>query len=418
MRQSRLFAKPLREAPKDELAVNAKLLERAGFVFKFMAGVYAYLPLGLRVLEKINGILREEMNAVGGQELLMTALQPRELWEKTGRWEELREVMYQFTDGSGRELGLAITHEEPLAEAARRFISSYRDLPLYVYQIQPKFRNEPRVRSGLLRSREFLMKDLYSFDQDQTGLDHSYEVLKHAYLKILGRCGLEAKVVAASGGAFTKEYTHEFQVLADAGEDEIFYCASCDFAQNKEVATVKKGQSCPSCRGRLLEGTSIEVGHIYKLGTKYSEPLGLFFSDTHGEKRPVLMGSYGIGPGRVMGAIVEIHHDDRGMIWPKPVAPYSVHLIEIRSEDLKGQEQTRNEAEKLYQELREKGVEVLWDDRGNKTAGEKFADADLIGIPVRVVISERTVSRDVLEVKPRSNDEVTLMKREQFLEQW
>lgn len=409
MKQSQLFSKTLREAPKDEVAVNAILLERAGFIHKVMAGVYEYLPLGLRVLDKVNDILREEMNAAGGQELFMSALQPRDLWEKTDRWKELKDVMYQFEDASGKDLGLAITHEEPIADAARRFISSYRDLPSYVYQIQLKFRNEPRVKSGLLRSREFLMKDLYSFDRDDAGLARSYDKLKDAYISYFRRVGLDAKVVEASGGTFTKEFTHEFQVLAEAGEDEILYCASCDFAQNKEIATVKNRDKCLKCGGKISESKSIEVGHIYKLGTKYSKALGLLYTDEKGEKHPVVMGSYGIGPGRVMGAIVEVYHDDKGIIWPKSVSPFAVHLIEIGGKN-------RKEAERLYGELQKRGVMVLWDDREDKTPGEKFADADLIGIPFRLVISEKTMEKDAIEVKDRATGNTKFVAEAELLD--
>lgn len=414
MRQSQLFTKTLREAPKDEVAINAVLLERAGFIFKHMAGVHAYLPLGLQTLEKVNQIIREEMNAAGGQELLLTALQPKDIWEATGRWNELKDVMYQFKDLSGKELGLAITHEEPLAEIAKRYISSYKDLPVYLYQIQLKFRNEPRAKSGLLRSREFFMKDLYSFDRDEESMKRSYEIMKEAYKKIFRRCGLDARVVEASGGAFTKEFTHEFQVLAEAGEDIIFYCSNCDFAQNQEIATVKTGEKCPSCSHELKEGKSIEVGHIYRLGTKYSEGLNLYFTDESGKRQPVWMGSYGIGPGRLVGAIVEAYHDDKGIIWPEPVAPFKVHLIEISSEGKKSE--IRNEAKKLYQELQRKNVEVLWDDRDDKTPGEKFADADLIGIPIRAVISEKTLSENRIELKKREEEKAALLSLSDFLE--
>lgn len=415
MRQSQLFTKTAREAPKDEVAANAILLERAGFVHKVMAGVYAYLPLGFRVLEKINAVIREEMNAVGGQELLMTALQPKDIWDQTGRWEELKAVMYQFEDASGRPLGLAITHEEPLADVARRFIFSYKDLPHYVYQIQLKFRNEPRAKSGLMRSREFFMKDLYSFDRDERGLAQSYEKLKRAYGRIFSRCGLDAKIVEASGGAFTKEFTHEFQVPSDAGEDEIVYCEACDFAQNMEIASTKKGGKCPNCGKPVRESKSIEVGHIYKLGTKYSEALGLFYTDEDGQRHPVVMGSYGIGPGRTMAAIVETHHDKNGIIWPESVAPFAVHLIELTSKNENGKSiEIHREAEKLYDELTKQGIEVLWDERDDKTPGEKFSDADLIGIPVRAVVSEKTLAQGGVEVKKRGAAEANIMKADRF----
>ncbi len=413
MRQSTLFGKTLRHDPKDETSVNARLLLRGGFVAKAMAGVYEFLPLGLRVLENINRIIREEMNTIDGQELLLSALQPKDLWIKTGRWDTLKDVMYQFKDASDRELGLGVTHEEPLAEVAKNSIRSYKDLPLYVYQIQLKFRNEPRAKSGLIRVREFFMKDLYSFDRDQAGLDAYYERCKEAYRKIFIRCGLDARVVEASGGAFTKDFTHEFQVLAEAGEDTIVYCDSCEVAQNKEIATANAGEPCPQCAAALREGASVEVGHIYKLGTKYSKDLGLVFTDEDGIQKPVVMGSYGIGPGRVMATIVEVHHDDKGIIWPKEIAPYDVHLVELKSQNSKVK--TASAAEKLYRELQDAGIAVLYDDR-DETPGVKFADADLIGLPWRVVVSEKTLSKHGGELKARSRPESRVIPNSELLE--
>ncbi len=392
------------------MAINARLLSRAGFVEKVMAGVWAYLPLGYRVLDNINRILREEMNLVGGQELLLTSLQPKLLWDKTGRWQGLRDVMYQFDDGSGHDLGLAITHEEPLTDMARKVISSYKDLPVYLYQIQTKFRNEPRAKSGLLRSREFLMKDLYSFDRDENGLNRSYESLKDAYRRFFKRCDLDAKIVEASGGTFTQEFTHEFQVLSDSGEDEIVYCKKCSFAQNKEIISFQKGSTCPLCGQLLVEGKSIEVGHIYKLGTKYSDALSLFYADEKGTRQKVSMGSYGIGPGRVMGTIVEIHHDDHGIVWPYAVSPYDVHLLGIHGQE----EKVAKMAEKVYKEFLAKGIEVLYDDRVDKSAGEKFADADLMGITWRVVVSTKTISSEQISVKRRSEGGEKLMRLQEF----
>lgn len=286
MRQSQLFGKTLKDTPKDEVSVNAKLLERGGFVYKTMAGVYDYLPLGFRVLDKINRIIREEMNAIGGQELFLSSLQPRERWEKSGRWEVLgREVMYQFKDRSGKDAGLAATHEEALTEIALRSIQSYKDLPLYVYQIQTKFRSELRAKSGLLRGREFLMKDLYSFHADQRDLDRYYKIVDGAYKKIFARCGLKIYVTEASGGSFTKEFTHEYQVLSEAGEDIIFYCEGCDYAQNKEVSALQENDRCPKCSaGKIRQAKSIEVGNIFKLGTKFSEAFGLCYADKIGQK--------------------------------------------------------------------------------------------------------------------------------------
>ena len=404
MRQSRLFGKTLREDPKDEVAANARLLERGGFVYKSMAGVYEYLPLGLRVLDRINAIIREEMNAIGGQEVFFAALQPKDRWEKSGRWKVLgEEVMYRFKDHSGRELGLASTHEEVAAEAAARSIYSYKDLPLFIYQIQVKFRDELRAKSGLMRGREFFMKDLYSFHADAADLERFYwKSADRAYRKIFTRCGLDAYLTEASGGTFTKEFTHEYQVLSGAGEDLIFYCANpaCRYAQNREIATLQDGGRCPKCDdGKITMGKSIEVGNIFRLGTRYAEAMGLFYADKDGKKHPVVMGSYGIGPGRVMATVVETHRDERGIMWPDALAPYAAHLIALGADDSRA----RKEAEKIYAQMEKKGIAVLYDDRADKTAGERFADADLIGLPWRVVVSEKTMEKKGVEIKRRGD---------------
>lgn len=409
MRQSQLFGKTLREPPKDEVAKNAIFLERGGFIYKTMAGIYDYMPLGFRVLEKVNRIIREEINAIGGQELLLSALQPKERWIKTGRWNSMQDIMYQFRDHSARELGLGATHEEALAEIATRSIFSYRDLPLFVYQIQTKFRDEPRAKSGLMRGREFLMKDLYSFHRDDQDLEHFYWKADGAYRKIFSRVGLPFYVTEASGGTFTKEFTHEYQVLADVGEDWTLYCESCGYAQNKEISSLKVGEECPKCKGAIEMGKSIEVGNIFKLGTKFSEAFGLMYADEAGGKKPVIMGSYGIGPGRLMATIVEVHHDEKGIIWPLEVAPFRVHLIVLPGKDEKNAAAILKSAESLYETLTKKGVEVLYDDRIEKTAGERFADADLIGIPYRIVISEKTMEKKGVEVKERSKPQSRLM---------
>ena len=412
MKQSQLFGKTLREDPKDEVSANAKLLERGGFIYKTMAGVYDYLPLGWRVLEKIKGIIREEMNAIGGQEVSMTTLQPKERWEKTARWKELgEEVMYQFKDHSGREIGLAATHEEPLTEIALRSIHSYKDLPLFIYQMQTKFRDELRAKSGLIRGRELLMKDLYSFHKDEKDFKHFYfNTVDKAYKKVFQSCGLDVYVTEAAGGSFTKEHTHEYQVLSEAGEDLIFYCSGCRFAQNKEISSFKIGDKCPKCKGEIQSSKSIEVGNIFPLGIKYSKSLGLVYSDEKGGKEFVTMGSYGIGVSRLMGTIVEVYHDEMGIIWPEAVAPFKVHLLELKSSE----SAVKNFAVKLYKDLLAKGVEVLYDDRSDKTAGEKFADSDLVGIPWRIVISEKTVEKKRIEVKKRLDKGVKLISVADF----
>lgn len=405
MRQSQLFGKTLRENPKDELSANAIFLERGGFVYKSMAGVYDYLPLGYRVLENIHRIIREEMNKIGGQEMFLSALQPKERWEKTGRWDTLRDIMYQLKDHSGRDMGLAATHEEAVAEIATRSIFSYKDLPLFVYQIQTKFRDEPRAKSGLIRGREFLMKDLYSFHADEKDLDRFYDLADKAYRAIFKRCGLEAFATEASGGTFTKQFTHEYQVLSDAGEDRILYCGHCRYAQNQEISSMKEGGKCPKCKGSVRAGKSIEVGNIFKLGTKFSLAYGLFYANEKGEKRPVVMGSYGIGPGRLLGTIVEVHADEKGIQWPRAVAPFRVHLLRLPTKEKAAEKRIQKTAEDLYRMLLAKGMEVLYDERADTTPGEKFADADLIGIPWRMVVSERTLEKKGVEVKPRGETE-------------
>lgn len=400
MRLSHLFGKTLRHPPKDETSINAKLLEQAGYVAKVMSGVYTFLPLGLNVLNKINSIIRDEMNALGAEELLMPALHPRDLWEKTGRWKTLAEIMYQFKDHSGRELGLGTTHEELIAFIAKRHIASYKDLPFAVYQIQTKYRDEPRAKSGLIRGREFIMKDLYSFHSTEDDLHAFYMKVLEAYRKIFTRCGLTTKVTEASGGAFTKQFSHEFQVLSEAGEDRLVYCGTCDYAQNVEVASVHAGQPCPKCSQPVLEGKGIEVGNIFKLGTRFSEAFEVSYLDNAGHKGFPLMASYGIGPGRVMGAIVEVNHDDHGIIWPQAVSPVAVHIIPISNS-----ESSQGQVAALTHACDAAGIQYLIDDR-SLSAGVKFTDADLIGVPLRAVISEKTGDR--VEFKHRRDSSGSL----------
>ncbi|NIP43089.1 MAG: hypothetical protein GWN13_19160, partial [Phycisphaerae bacterium] len=332
MRYSILFGKAKKTAPHDAESINAKLLSQGGFIHQMMAGVYSYLPLGLRVLNKIKDVVREEMDVIGGQELLMPALQPKELWDETGRWEKLSDIMYQF-ESRGKQLGLGTTHEEPVVEIARHYISSYKDLPLALYQIQDKFRNEPRAKSGLLRGREFSMKDLYTFHESEDDLKDYYDKAVEAYKKIFERCGLDAIVTEASGGEFTKEFSHEFQVVTANGEDTIYFCPACSWCQNKEIAKVMKGDKCPECGKKIEEHRSIEVGNIFKLGTRYSKDMKLQYADVDGKKKDVVMGCYGIGPSRVMGAVVEVHNDKDGIIWPKEIAPYYVQIVTLGAKD-------------------------------------------------------------------------------------
>jgi prolyl-tRNA synthetase len=399
MKFTELFTKTLKENPSEETAINAQFLIRAGFISKVMAGVYEFMPLGWHVLQKINNIIRKEMNNIGGQELFMSVLQDKNPWQATGRWESAKDVMYQFKDETGKENGLAFTHEEPLTIAASHFINSYKDLPKAVYQIQTKFRNEARAKSGLLRGREFLMKDLYSFHADQNDLDKFYEKAAQAYLNIFNQAGVKAVRTFASGGLFSK-YSDEFQVLADVGEDIIYINTKKNQAINKEVYSDEVLSDLNWNKDDLKEEKAIEVGNIFKLGTKFSEPLGLIFTDETGNKKPIVMASYGIGPGRLMGTIVEVSHDEKGIIWPESVAPFKYHLISLNKNE---------EADKIYADLKSKNIEVIYDDREDKTPGEKFADADLIGCPWRLVISSKTKT-NTIEIKNRSETQAKIIE--------
>ncbi len=408
MLQSQLFYKTTKEISEEEKSINAQLLVRAGFVDKLMAGVYTYLPLGLRVLNKIKKIIREEINVIGGQEILMPALTPKENWTTTGRWDSI-DVLFKLEGSGGKEYALGSTHEEIVTPLVKKIVNSYRDLPLAVYQIQDKFRDEPRAKSGLLRGREFSMKDLYSFHADEADLDSYHEKAKEAYLKIFKRLGLDALVVEASGGTFSK-YSHEFQVLTESGEDLIFYCKKCRYAQNKEIAEYKSGDKCPKCGGEIIEGKSIEVGNIFKLKTKFSEAFDLNFLDKEGKKKIVMMGCYGIGPSRILGAIVEVSHDNRGIVWPKEVAPFDIHLVPLFSKDEKKNKKIERESEKLLESLQKAGFDVLYDDRKEPSSGVKLAESDLFGIPVRLVISEKTLEKNSVEVKSRREEGLNLVK--------
>jgi prolyl-tRNA synthetase len=399
MRQSKLFLKTLKGSPKDEQAVNASLLMRAGFAGKIGAGIYAYLPLGLRVIRRIEHIVREEMEAIGGRELLMPALHPKEYWVKTGRWEDL-DALYKIKAREDREYALGATHEEIIVSLAKNIIQSYKDLPFYLYQIQTKFRDEPRAKSGLLRGREFIMKDLYSFHTDESDLATYYECANGAYENVFARCGLDAIRTKADGGTFSK-FSDEYQVVNPAGEDIIFSCRDCAFARNKEV--IGDIKSCPECGKTLKEDRASEVGNIFKLGKKFSEPFNLTYQDKKGNKKPVLMGCYGIGISRLMATIVEIHHDDKGLMWPEHVAPFRVHLLDLTQE---------SKGKSTYEAFQKANMEVLYDDRKEVAAGQKMVEADLLGIPWRIVVSDRTKGK--LEVKKREEEESKLYTLKEF----
>lgn len=406
MRQSQLFTRVSRQIPKDEVSKNAQLLIRAGFIHKEMAGVYSFLPLGLRVLNKVIGVIREEIDAIGGQEITLTALQEKALWEKTDRWDDRKvDVWFKTALKNGTELGLGSTHEEPVTRLLAQYVNSYRDLPILAYQFQTKFRNEMRAKSGIMRVREFIMKDLYSFARTEEEHDALYASVRAAYIRIFERVGLGKLTYPtfASGGIFSK-YSEEFQTVSEAGEDLIYIDDASAQALNKEVLSDEVLADLGIQRKTLVEKKSIEVGNIFTLGTRFSDPLGLKYRDESGEERSVLMGCYGIGPGRVMGTIVEVLSDENGIIWPDAVAPFRVHLLSL------GQ---RERADLVYHTLTTAGIEVLYDDR-DASAGEKFAESDLIGIPYQVIIGKQTIENNEAEVKRRESGTVEKVSIDNF----
>ncbi|OGE16148.1 hypothetical protein A3F00_04435 [Candidatus Daviesbacteria bacterium RIFCSPHIGHO2_12_FULL_37_11] len=409
MKYSLIFPKTKREAPAGAESLNHQLLVRGGFMDQLMSGSWTLLPLGLRVVSKINNIIREELNKTGALEMQMPLLHPRDIWDSSGRWskKEVQEIMYQFKDIHGKEYGLSFTHEEIVMNILGKQNLSYKDLPVKLYQFSTKFRNEPRAKSGILRGREFLMKDLYSAHVSEEDMYKYYHEVKETYTKIFKRMGLESITTEASGGVFTDKNSHEFQVLSDVGEDTIYFCENNDFAVNKEIFDGAK--FCHKCGGKIKSANAIEVGNIFPLGTKYSKDMKVFYIDEKGKEQPIWFASYGIGPTRVMGTLVEIYNDDKGIIWPEAVAPFMVHLVGLDLND----SSVKSEAERIYKLFQADDVEVLYDDRIDVSAGEKFADADLIGIPYRVVISKKT--GDKLEIKKRNERGTRFLKFEELL---
>ncbi len=398
MRLSKLFTKTSKNVPSDETAKNAQLLIQAGYIHKEMAGVYAYLPLGKMVLHNISQIVREEMNAIGGNEVWMTVLQPKEIWEKTGRWDDKKvDNWFKTKLANGTELGVGLTHEEPITDMLHEFASSYKDYPIYIYQIGTKFRNELRAKSGLMRGREFLMKDLYSFSRTQKEHDEFYEKAAEAYMKVYERLGLGDITYRtyASGGIFSK-FSDEFQTLSDIGEDTVYIHESKRIGVNKEVYTDEVLDHLGLNRDELVEKRAVEVGNIFPLGSKYSDDLDLFYTDELGKQQSLIMGCYGIGISRLMGLLAEHFADDKGLVWPGAVAPAKVYIARLgdKADVIK-------QADVLYDRLTAAGVQVIYDDRDLR-AGEKFADADLLGIPYRVVISEKTAASGHIELKART----------------
>jgi len=411
MRQTHLFTKTLKEAPSDEEAKNAQLLIRGGYIHKEMAGVYQLLPLGLRVIEKIKQIVREEMNVVGTQEMIATNLQRKELWERTGRWDDkVVDVWFKSELKAGGEVGLAWSHEEPLADMMKNHIASYKDLPVFVYQFQNKLRNELRAKSGIMRGREFIMKDAYSFCRNEEDHNAYYEGSKVAYMKCFERMGVgeDTFVTYAAGGAFT-EFSHEFQTICEAGEDVTYVNKEKKVAINEEVYSEEMCAELGVSPDELEKVKTAEVGNIFNFGRQKGEEVGLFFSEEDGVKTPVWMGSYGIGISRMMGVLVEKFADEKGIVWPESVAPYKVHLVGLNSDDAEIKDYTDG----IYTTLQRRGVEVLYDDRDARP-GQKFADSDLLGMPYRVVVSKKTKEEGKFEVVVRGTAEVMYMTEEEL----
>lgn len=396
MRYSQLLTRTSKKAPADELTTNAKLLVRAGFVNKLMAGAYSYLPLGLRVLRKIEAIVREEIDGIGGQEILMPGLHPAENWRQTGGWDSI-DILFKIKSRTGKDYALGQSHEEVVTPLVKDYVQSYKDLPVFVYQIQNKYRDELRAKSGILRGREFGMKDMYSFHTDQADFDRFYAKAKEAYLRVYSRCGLTAKVTEASGGCFSKKISYEFMILTDAGEDDVLFCPKCDYCINVEIAKTKKGDPCPHCGAKMDLARATEAGNVFDLGQKYTHDFEFYVLGPDGEKIYPIMGCYGIGTTRLMGTVVEKWADEKGLVWPEAIAPFAVHLLALGEE-----KETIAWADKVYEKLTAKGIEVLYDDRHELSAGEKFADADLIGIPYRAVISGRGTKEKKIGWKKRT----------------
>lgn len=403
MRVSKLFTKTLREAPADERAKNAQLLIRAGYVYKEMAGAYAYLPLGIKVIENIKRIIREEMDAIDSNELIMTSLQRKEIWEKTGRWDDAAvDVWFKTKLQDDTEVGLGWSHEEPIVEMMKQYVHSYKDLPASLYQFQTKMRNELRAKSGIMRGREFVMKDMYSFHASAEDLERYYSATIEAYKRVYQRLGIgdDTYVTFASGGAFTK-FSHEFQTICDAGEDVIYLHRGKNIAVNEEVIDDAIAELSIG-RDELEQVKTAEVGNIFNFGTQKTDEMGLYYTDADGNKQSLHIGSYGIGVTRVMGVIAEKTSDDKGLVWPENIAPYHVYLATIGD--------VTSEAEALYRRLQEKGIEVLYDDRDVRP-GQKFADGELMGIPHRIVLSPKLVEQGSYEYTSRLKPEAEILTK-------
>jgi len=403
MKQSLLFNKTRKNISKNIVATSHKYLVKADFIEKTISGVYRFLPLGFKVLKNIEKIIREEMNSLGSQEVFLPTLQNKKLWEETDRWENFKPPLFKFKDIHEKEMALGPTHEEEITDMVRKRVSSYQDLPFSLFQIQSKFRNEIRATGGLLRTIEFMMKDLYSFHSEEKDLINFYEKVKDSYFNIFKRCGLNVIAVDADPGTIGGDYSNEFMVITDIGEDTILVCDKCDYGAN--IEKIKDARKCPKCGGVLESKKAIELGHVFCLGTKYSEMMEANYQNEKGEEKPILMGCYGIGISRLIAAIVELNNDDKGIIWPREIAPFQFHLICLGSD-----EKIKKETDQLYIQLEKEGFNVLYDDREDKSVGEQFAESDLIGIPIRIVVSEKTLKEKSVGVKRREEQKEQLIK--------
>lgn len=412
MRQSKLFTKTRKEAPADETSKNAELLIRGGFIHKEMAGVYTYLPLGLRVLNKVENIIREEMDQIGGAEMRTSVLQNKEVWEKSNRWsDEVVDNWFKTKFKNGGEVGLSFTNEEAHSNILKQYVNSYKDLPIYPYDFKTIFRNETRSKSGIMRGREFYWKALYSFSKDEAEHNIFYEKAKVAYQNIFKRAGIGhlTYITFASGGTFSK-FSHEFQTITSVGEDTVYLDENSGIAINKEVYNDEIIEELNLNKENLVEKRAVEVGNIFSLGTKFSTPFDLKYKDENGEEKLVIMGSYGIGLGRLMGTVVEVLSDDKGIVWPESIAPFAIHLLALGDD-----EEVLKEAGKIYENLQKAGIEVLFDDRTEMSAGEKFSDADLLGMPYRAVVSARSIKENGIELKKRNEEKGEIISLDELL---
>ncbi len=403
MKQSQLFTKTKKKIGETIVATSHKYLIRGDFIEQSISGVYRFLPLGFLVLQKIEKVIREEMLKLGAQEVYLPTFQNKSLWQESKRWNSMDPPLFKLKDRHNRELALGSTHEEEMVDIVRKRVSSYQDLPFSLFQIQNKFRNEMRATGGLLRTREFMMKDLYSFHSNKKDSVNFYEKVKKSYFKIFKRCGLESVCVKASSGTIGGNLSHEFMVILDVGEDTVLLCPKCNYGANIEL--IGRTKKCPQCKSPLKTKKAVEVGHVFYLGAKYSKAMNAKYKDKDGKEKFILMGCYGIGLPRLMAVSVEVNSDKKGIIWPKQIAPFQIHLISLGSVL-----RVRQKAEKIYKDLQKQNIEILYDDREDKSAGEKFADCDLIGIPIRLVVSGKTLNKNSIELKKRNKNKVRLIK--------